>query len=277
MLNLNYDLLAIEGLKEPLLEISSACKKLNINFFIVGAIAKNIWLVANDQIPGGTKDIDFGVCVPDEETYNKLRDYLIYNYKYFPKSENALCLLTPNQLEIDLLPFGEIEKNEEYRIVGSGLTDLKLEGFIEVFENGAFEVKIGEEIYLSCTIPGIVVLKLVAYDDRPEQRQKDIQDIDAICRLYPTLEDEKIWTDHFDLYVENREHNDIAMIVLGREMRNLIYQNIDLKTRIIGILDKAINGNSRITNLMIRDPEKETIAEKKEILINILVGLTEEN
>lgn len=77
MLKTNYDLLAVEGLQKPLEEITSACQSLGINYFIVGAIASNIWLTANDKHSTGTKDIDFGVCVPDDETFNKLKSILI--------------------------------------------------------------------------------------------------------------------------------------------------------------------------------------------------------
>jgi len=42
MLKTTYDALAVDGLKKPLTEISLACKRLAINFFIVGAIARNI-------------------------------------------------------------------------------------------------------------------------------------------------------------------------------------------------------------------------------------------
>ncbi|MEZ5055515.1 MAG: hypothetical protein R2879_00615 [Saprospiraceae bacterium] len=110
MLTTNYDLLKVEGLKTPLQEISEACNILGINFFIVGAIARNIWLAANKENATGTKDLDFGVCVPDEETYNELRNKLIEDYNYQPKKGNAFCLITSEGIQVDLLPFGEIEK-----------------------------------------------------------------------------------------------------------------------------------------------------------------------
>ena len=122
MLKTTYDSLAVEGLKKPLEEIASTCKELGINFFLVGAIARNIWLATNDERPTGTKDIDFGVFVPDVDTYNELRQTLIKTLKYTPSSENAFCLISPEFKQIDLLPFGEIEQDNEVRIEGVGLT-----------------------------------------------------------------------------------------------------------------------------------------------------------
>ncbi|MEZ5055514.1 MAG: hypothetical protein R2879_00610 [Saprospiraceae bacterium] len=72
-------------------------------------------------------------------------------------------------------------------------------------------------------ITGVVVLKLIAYDDRPDQRQKDIEDIDSICKHYPSIEQGYIWEKHNDLCVMMKEKNDdVAMIVLGREIKALI-------------------------------------------------------
>ena len=61
MSKISYEALSIEGLKDVFLQISEMCKELGIDFFIVGAIARNIWYVSNDQNPKGTKDIDFGI------------------------------------------------------------------------------------------------------------------------------------------------------------------------------------------------------------------------
>lgn len=275
MLRTTYESLAVEGLKQPLEEISYACQALGINFFIVGAIARNIWLATNDESPTGTKDIDFGVFVADVITYNKLRKTLINNFNYTPIKENPFCLRTPENKQIDLLPFGEIEEKSEMRIEGVGLTSVKLDGFLEVFERGRIEVQIGEKIYQSCSIPGVVILKMIAYDDRPERRGKDVEDINAICRHYPTIEDENIWANHADLYNGDLDHSEIGWIVLGREMNTMISDNSHLQSRVVEILNKAISLQSGFISIMIKDSRKETIDHKRVILKNILKGLTE--
>jgi hypothetical protein len=68
MLKTSYESLAVEGLKKPFQEIATACKIHGINFFIVGAIARNIWFATNDERPTRTKDLDFGVFVADVDT-----------------------------------------------------------------------------------------------------------------------------------------------------------------------------------------------------------------
>lgn len=274
-MKISYDSLSVKGLKRPLEEIATACKNHGINFFIVGAIARNIWLATNDERPSGTKDIDFGVFVSDVAIYNELKESLIKDFNYTPSQENDFCLLSPEGKQIDLLPFGEIEEDSELRVEGVGLTSIKLDGFKEVFERGTIDVKIDKEVYRSCSIPGIIILKMIAYDERPDRRVKDVEDIDNICQNYPILEDENIWTNHSDLYRDELDHLDVGMIALGREMSKLISDNEKLRGRIIEILNKAISLESGFISIMIRDPAIETINQKRHILRNILRGLTE--
>lgn len=275
MLKTTYDSLAVEGLKKPFEEIATVCKNHGINFFIVGAIARNIWFATNDERPTGTKDLDFGVFVTDVDTYNELRETLIRDYQYTPSKGNAFCLITPEGIQIDLLPFGEIEQDNEVSVEGVGLTSVKLDGFREVFERGTVDVEIGTETYRSCSIPGVVILKMIAYDDRPDRRGKDVEDIYAICQHYPIIEDENIWANHSDLYGDDREHFDVGMIVLGREMSRMISDNDKLRNRVVDILNKALRLDSGFIPIMIKNPEEETIDQKRNILTNILRGLTE--
>lgn len=278
ILKTKYELLAIEGMQKPLQEISKACNELGIDFFIVGAVARNIWLSANEGIPSGTKDIDFGVYIPKEEVYNKLRNLLIENYDYKPAKSNAFCMIDSDGKQIDLLPFGEIEEYGELAIEGKGLNLIRLDGFKEAFEMGAVEVIIGDDQYRTCSIPGIVLLKMIAFDDRPDRRKKDIIDINSICVNYPEIETDYIWDEHSDLYGnEELEHIDVGMIVIGREIKKLIASNRNLFQRVITIIENAISGESTFLNHMIDNSKEESISQKRNILQNILRGVTESN
>jgi predicted nucleotidyltransferase len=273
---ISYDALQVEGLKEVLAQVSNACDELNIHFFIVGAIARNVWFAAHDEQPGGTRDIDFAVYIPDKEEYQKLKAKLEADYNYHTSSENAYCMVTPEGRPIDLLPFGEIEMEGQVMIEGKGLNRISLEGFREVYSHGLKQVSLGNEEYTVCTIPSVVILKLIAFDDRPERRIKDVKDIDSICKSYPSLEQEYIWSNHFDLYEEDRSHDEVGMIVLGREIRKIAVVNDQLYERLIRILHEAIEGRSRLIDHMIMDSEKEKLENKEKLLRNMLHGLSQE-
>ena len=135
----------------------------------------------------------------------------------------------------------------------------------------------GNEKYAICTIPPVLILKLIAFDDRPERRIKDVKDLNNICKSYPRLEQEYIWSEHFDLYEEDRSHDEVAMLVLGREIKKIAKANDRLFQRLIRILEDALEGRSRLKDHMIEDSEKETLEQKQKILSNILQGMTIES
>lgn len=273
MLNISYSALQAPGLKEVLEEVSSACHELGIDFFMIGAVARNAWFVAHNEPPRGTRDIDFAVYIPDIERYNQLREKLIQEQGYRESPENAFCLLSSSGNQVDLLPFGEIEDHSKVLIQGKGLVSVALDGFREVYAEGLERVRLGKEPYAVCTIPSVILLKLIAFDDRPEHRIKDVKDIAGILRHYPRLEDEYIWSNYFDLYDETRSHEDVAIIGLGREIRRITATNVKLFTRLVLILSKGIAGDTPLAELLVMDSENETIEQKKVLLRNMLEGL----
>ena len=272
-----YDALQVEGLKEVLAQVSEACHELDIHFFIVGAIARNVWFADHDQQAAGTRDIDFAVYIPGKEKYNQLKEKLQSKFHYHSSSQNAYCMLAPGGKQVDLLPFGEIEDDGQVMIEGKGLNRISLEGFQEVYSLGLRQVKLGNEEYTVCTIPSVLILKFIAFDDRPERRIKDVKDIELICKHYPMLEQEYIWSEHFDLYEEDRSHQEVAMLVLGREIKKVAKANDHLYQRLVRILNDAIEGRSRLMDHMIEDSEKETIEQKQKILHHILQGMMVES
>ena len=79
------------------------------------------------------------------------------------------------KVAIDLLPFGEIEENYTVNF-NERYTDLHVLGFSEVLEE-AVQVEIEEKIANIPPLPGMVILKLIAWSDRPEERENDLSDI----------------------------------------------------------------------------------------------------
>lgn len=263
----------IEGLKEILEQVKMVCEVLDIDFFIVGAVAKNIWLTSNNEKAEGTKDIDCAVYIPTQKKYDALKDILVKKHFYTQSSENEFCLISPTKQEIDLLPFGEIENNNKARIEGEGMNVIKLEGFKESYEMSLLNVQIGNEVYKTCSIPAIMILKFIAFDDRPEMRFKDVKDINAICKHYPEIETEFIWDKYNELYDDTKEHNEVAMIVLGKEMKKIVFKNTSLQERLLNIIDKVLTQKSNFLSLMIEDLESETIEMKRAVLKYLKEGL----
>ena len=75
-------------------------------------------------------------------------------------------------------------------------------------------------------IDGIVLLKLIAWDDRPESRRDDIKDISDILNHFFDMNDNEIFENHHDLFEkEEASLKHIAARVMGREMSKIAKKN----------------------------------------------------
>ena len=132
-------------------------------------------------------------------------------------------LFSPNGHQVDILPFGAIEIDEKVQIKGTGLTSISVNGFSEVYNSGTAEVQLDTGHHFKvASLSSIVLLKLIAYDDRPEQRAKDGRDVGSIIEHYFELQAEHIYEHHADLFTETEkdiELQDIGATVIGREIK----------------------------------------------------------
>jgi predicted nucleotidyltransferase len=66
-------------LSEMLSALERGLNKFDIDFYLVGAVARDLWMSAINDIPPSriTGDIDFAVFIDDKGTYDNLKKYLI--------------------------------------------------------------------------------------------------------------------------------------------------------------------------------------------------------
>lgn len=258
-------------------------KIFGIDFYLVGAVARDVWMSGINKIAPRrtTGDIDFAVLINDKGTYEALKEYLIHTEGFYRYKGNSFVLIWKDKTEVDLLPFGVIE-NEDGRVIadGVGLTNISLEGFTEVYEEGLPELDLeGEHQFKFCTLPGIVLLKMIAWDDRPEKRRDDIKDISDILNHFFNMYDNEIWENHNDLFgQEDADLKKIAARVMGREMGKIAKRNEKLRGRIEGILNANTNdiANSRMAAIMVEYFEN-TVEENVLLLQELKQGFGENN
>ena len=170
-----------------------------------------------------------------------------------------------------------IEVEGKVMIAGNGRTKISINGFREVYECGTGVVKYDNgKTFKVCTLPGIAILKLIAYDDRPEIRQKDIQDLSLILKHYFELETEIIYDLHHDLFDDTSENKLIAARVLGRQMKLILKRSSELERRIVGVLKAEIENpeKSKIAELMVVGTEN-TIYDAIDLMKELLRGIEE--
>ena len=217
-------------ISEMLTALEKGLNKYNIDFYLVGAVARDVWMTAINDIPPSrvTGDIDFAVFINDKNTYADLREYLINVEGFIPYKGNGFVLKWKNIIQIDLMPFGEIEaKPSTITVEGTGLTSLNMPGFKEIYDSGLPEAELEEKHrFKFCTLPGIVLLKLLAFQERPEIRRDDIKDISKILKHFFDMYADEIYEKHNDLFGDTDINlNWIAARVLGRDMSKIAQLN----------------------------------------------------
>ena len=279
---INYEQLRQQPeIKEMLSALQRGLQKFGIDFYLVGAVARDVWMSGINKIAPRrtTGDIDFAILINDKGTYEALKDYLVNTQEFHPYKGNSFVLIWKGNLEVDLLPFGAIE-DEDGRVTtnGIGLTNISLQGFSEVYKEGLPILDLeGEHQFKFCTLPGIVLLKMIAWDDRPEIRRDDIKDISDILNNFFNMYDNEIWENHSDLFVdENDDLKHIAARVMGREMSKIANRNEKLFKRIEGILNANTFDitKSKMAIIMI-EYFQNTVEENVLLLKKIKEGFTE--
>lgn len=231
-------------LKEVFDAVEDAFSNLGIDYYLIGALARDIWYSKENRLSRATRDVDFAILVGTEAQFEEAKDYLKAKKGFRDSKGNMYVLFSPNGHQIDILPFGAIEIDEKIQIAGTGLTSISVNGFCEVYDSGTTEVQLDTGHYFKvASLSSIVLLKLISYDDRPEQRAKDGRDVGSIIEHYFDLEAERIYEHHSDLFTDTEKDNelqDIAATVIGREIRITVGANSALLQRVKTILKREI-------------------------------------
>jgi predicted nucleotidyltransferase len=239
--NQTYKELAIPHFKEVFDIIDEVLVKLNIPYYLIGASAVALELLKGGIKPSrGTKDIDFAIMISSIQEFEAVIKALL---KYgFNKVEAPWTLYNDKfNIAIDLLPFGEIEEkftiqfNERY-------TDLHVLGFSEVLKESE-SVNIEEKSLKIPSLPGMVILKLIAWSDRPEERDNDLYDILRIIEHYFDLNYDNILEHHHDTFTEEEifDQLKIAARVLGRNSSKFLNVSDAIKNRILNTINDNVD------------------------------------
>lgn len=277
---MNWDSVREGELKEVFDALEEAFNATGIDYYIIGAVAKDVWYARGKKPMRGTKDVDLAVLVGSQANYDAVKNYLKEHKNYRAIQGNSFVMLTPKDVQIDILPFGEIEIDEAVHIAGEGLSEIKVNGFMEVYRSGTTEVSLetGHRFKIA-TLPSIVLLKLIAFDDRPEKRSKDARDIAGIIINFFDLQADLIYEDHNDLFKDDTDDvtlPEIAATVIGREIKNMCVGNDILIARVKKILQAhvALEDESPFVENMVAE-NKESVEMNLRFLKNMLLPFIE--
>lgn len=184
------------GLVELYSGVAQRAEELQIEFLVVGAMARDLVLVHgfNSKIERGTKDVDFAINVSSWKEFESLRSRLLNSgYKEDPKIVHKLHYTCSDDMpwEIDIVPFGGIEDaRSNIAWPPDQSYEMSVLGFKEA-EQHAINVQISNEpktVVKVASPAGMSVLKLISWLGRDSStRKKDAGDIRYLIESYTKI------------------------------------------------------------------------------------------
>lgn len=250
MTNISLDLSGkIDGITIEVCEKVSACTaSMKIPFFVVGATARDLILTEGYgvRISRMTQDIDFAVQVPDWKQYESLMTKLLSTGD-FEKTRMTHQLSYRKRRLLDIVPFGSLAgKDHSITFPPPGDTKMTVLGFDDAHRHAQLvrlRAKPALEIPFA-SLSGLVILKIISWNDDPVRRGKDAQDIDLILRHYADAGNhDRLIRELADLYeIEGMDYLHAGVRLLGRdiaaiassETKKALLEILDRETRTIG-------------------------------------------
>lgn len=231
-------------LKSILQALNSFFQSKEIDFYIVGATARDILLTnLYGLIPERkTMDIDIAIAISNWEEFEIIERELPQR-EYFEKDScQKQRFIYKESYDIDVIPFGKIaEKDGNIYWPPDGVIAMSVSGFPEIAA-ATISVSIDNEFDIKVSsLSGFFLLKLMAWKDRYLSSSKDAYDIALILLHYLGINEQRAVQEHYDLYeVEPFDQVEASGRLIARDVKALIGYNKDTMTYLIKILEKQI-------------------------------------
>lgn len=176
--------------EEVLAELASLCRDLALDFLVVGAAARDLVIHALQRTAPirATNDIDIAVAIRDSREFTQLAARL-------PQNGTSPHKFTVLGVEVDVVPFGDIEHDRGVRFADDHLLDVR--GVQEAYSTSVLvRMPQGTELRVA-SAAAQTALKVLAWRDRYRDNPKDGLDLRVI--LLALSEDpfvDEVWTDH---------------------------------------------------------------------------------
>jgi predicted nucleotidyltransferase len=206
-------------------EINRITSEHNVTFFVVGAFARDLILTIayGIEVKRATEDIDCGIQVESWEQFEQLKTSLIETGQFRPDEHQQQRLKYRDQVQIDIVPFGAIERNGLITWPNEQIEMVTL-GFDEAYKDTS-RVRLADDVEITvCTLAGLTLMKLIAWNDRRFRDQRDARDLGLIMLnyLYANNE-ERLWEgDATDLITDEFDYKLASARLLGRDVGQLL-------------------------------------------------------
>lgn len=237
--------------------VSLVTLSLGIDSFLIGAIVRDLIFeyVYEANIRRKTEDIDFGIAVSSWDEYKQLRNALIETKRFrndAKQEQRVWWIGGAIEIRVDLVPYGGIaSQNAEIQFPPDGSFSMSTLGFREVADN-LIILRVDDFEIRMASLPGLALLKFVAYNDRPNERQRDVQDIWFMGWNYMNAGNgDRLYSTDSDLLDENFDYRIVGARLLGRDIASLL--NEDTNRIIVNTLGEKSGALCRFADVINRD------------------------
>ena len=224
--------------KEPIEKVEAIFNRFGEKWYIIGALARNAeYAMADIEPHRATADIDFAVMIPNYNLYKEITNALLKSgFDRVNGISHRFKYVSTSTL-IDIIPYGGIAKDDLIILYEPEETKLSVAGFMDVAKHVSLVgIDDGYDIPVA-PIEGIFILKLVAWSENPEKRERDVGDLMHILSQYFDLREDEIYQQG-DLFEDEDYHMEKAAArALGRKIRSILENNPELIKKVIELFD----------------------------------------
>lgn len=259
MTNISYNL---SGKIDPVLVnilriINYEATSRGMLFFVVGATARDIVLNHCHAIWSGraTRDLDIGVDVVGWDEFRQLSDALIATGKFIADREPHRLIYSG--FPVDIVPYGSVSSdNQTISWPPDHQMVMSIMGFQEAYDY-SFTVRLSDDPVLDVkvpTIPGMVMMKLISWNDRYPARPKDAEDLLFLMDNYAEAGNlDRLYDNEVELLTEEGFDQTLAGIrMLGRDLVSVTTAATGETIRAILETETSEQGRYRLMQDMVR-------------------------
>lgn len=162
------------------------------DYFVAGATARDLILVHVHRLRPGraTRDIDFGIAVRDWDQFSRLKEDLVATGEFESDRKMLQRLIYSNpsaafSIPVDLIPFRGVE-SDDATIKWPPSRDIvvNVAGFEDALSSSV-ALTLDENLMVRvASLPGLTLLKLMAWSDRGRETNKDAADLYRLFTAY---------------------------------------------------------------------------------------------
>ena len=266
-------------LKPILVSLSNYFSSVDVDFYVIGATARDIVLNFHGEKSGrATRDLDIAIAISNWEEFETIEQGIV-NIKGFKKDSNQKQrFIYQDNFELDIVPFGDIMKEDDKVFwTPDEQVAMSVLGFKEVAKaTDKFQIDNGVEIEVASLV-GVFILKLVAWQDRNNQTNKDADDIAFIISNYFNINQERAITEYSEIMFEDDDFSfeKAGALLIGIDVALLLGNSDYIINKLIKIVEKEIGKQeeSVLLNQIIETNSNFNYEETLSCLMNFIRGV----